>query len=151
LVQKGLVANSGVAAPMVPPAALKPISGVGGGAGGGIGMGRVRPRRQFSFMSGSLVQSHESEELNTLGDKEVGRWFQKTRHNFNTEAYDLVVDNPFLRATQNPLSTFSIDVDTAAYANLRRFLSSGALPPKDSVRIEEMVNYFPYSYAGPKN
>jgi Ca-activated chloride channel family protein len=151
LVQKGLVANSGVAAPMVPPAALKPISGVGGGAGGGTGMGRVRPQRQFSFMSGSLVQSHESEELNTLGDKEVGRWLQKTRNSFNTEAYDRVVDNPFLRATQNPLSTFSIDVDTAAYANLRRFLSSGALPPKDSVRIEEMVNYFGYSYAGPKN
>ena len=151
LVQKGLVANSGVAAPMVPPAALKPISGVGGGTGGGIGMGRVRPHRQFSFMSGSLVQSHESEELNTLGDKEARRWLQKNHQNFNTEAYDRVVDNPFLRATQNPLSTFSIDVDTAAYANLRRFLSSGALPPKDSVRIEEMVNYFAYSYTGPKN
>jgi Ca-activated chloride channel family protein len=61
------------------------------------------------------------------------------------------VDNPFLRVTQNPLSTFSIDVDTAAYANLRRFLSNGALPPKDSVRIEEMVNYFAYSYPGPRN
>jgi len=73
------------------------------------------------------------------------------RQNFNTEAYDRVVDNPFLRATQNPLSTFSIDVDTAAYGNLRRFLSSGALPPKDAVRIEEMVNYFAYDYEGPKN
>jgi Ca-activated chloride channel family protein len=151
LVQKGLVASSAVAVPMVPPAALKPMSGVGGGAGGGIGMGRVRPQRQFSFMSGSLVQSYESEELNTLGDKEVGHRFQRTRQNFNTEAYDRVVDNPFLRATQNPLSTFSIDVDTAAYANLRRFLSSGALPPKDSVRIEEMVNYFAYSYSAPRN
>ena len=114
-------------------------------------MGRVRLQRQFSFMNGPLVTGHESEELNTLGDKEARRWLQKNRQNFNTEAYDRVVDNPFLRATQNPLSTFSIDVDTAAYANLRRFLSSGALPPKDSVRIEEMVNYFAYSYAGPKN
>ena len=108
-------------------------------------------QRQFSFANGPLVQSQESEELNTLGDKEARRWLQKNRQNFNTEAYDRVVDNPFLRAIQNPLSTFSIDVDTAAYANLRRFLSSGAVPPKDSVRIEEMVNYFSYSYSPPKN
>ena len=151
LVQKGLAANSPVATPMVPSAALKPISGVGGGTGGGIGMGRGRLQRQFSFVNGSLVQSYESEELTALGDKEAGRWVHKNRQNFNTEAYDRVVDNPFLRAIQNPLSTFSIDVDTAAYANLRRFLSSGALPPKDSVRIEEMVNYFAYSYSPPKN
>ena len=114
-------------------------------------MGRDRLQRQFSFVNGLLVQVQESEELNTLGDKEARRWLQKNRQNFNTEAYDRVVDNPFLRAIQNPLSTFSIDVDTAAYANLRRFLSSGALPPKDSVRIEEMVNYFAYSYSPPKN
>jgi Ca-activated chloride channel homolog len=151
LVQKGLVANSAVTAPMVPPAALRPMSGMGSGTGNAIGMGRVRMQRQLSFMSSPLIQSHESEELNTSGDKEVGRWLQKNRQNFNTEAYDRVVDNPFLRATQNPLSTFSIDVDTAAYANLRRFLVSGALPPKDSVRIEEMVNYFSYSYSAPKN
>ena len=50
----------------------------------------------------------------------------------------------------NPLATFSIDVDTAAYANLRRFLVNGMLPPKDAVRIEEMVNYFSYDYPGPK-
>ena len=151
LAQKGVVANSAVTAPMVPPAALRPMSGMGGGAGNAIGTGRFRSQRQFSFVNSTLVQSHESEELNTLGDKEARRWLQKTRQNFNTEAYDRVVDNPFLRAIQNPLSTFSIDVDTAAYANLRRFLSSGAVPPKDSVRIEEMVNYFAYSYSPPKN
>ncbi|MEA2710813.1 MAG: Ca-activated chloride channel [Phycisphaerales bacterium] len=67
----------------------------------------------------------------------------------NTEAYDRVVDNAFLDVMQNPLSTFSIDVDTASYANVRRFLSSGQRPPKDAVRIEEMVNYFPYDYAPP--
>ena len=47
---------------------------------------------------------------------------------------------------RNPLSTFSIDVDTASYTNVRRFLSQGTLPPKDAVRIEELVNYFPYRY-----
>jgi len=68
---------------------------------------------------------------------------------FNTEAYDRVYENPFLRTSQNPLSTFSIDVDTASYSNVRRFLEQGSLPPKDAVRIEELVNYFTYDYAPP--
>jgi len=80
-------------------------------------------QRKFAALNApSEPSSYDSEELKSLRDK--GRY----RQNFNTEAYDRVVDNPFLRATQNPLSTFSIDVDTAAYANLRRFLFSGALP-----------------------
>ena len=66
---------------------------------------------------------------------------------FNTEAYSLVNENRFLGAASNPLSTFSIDVDAASYSNVRRFLSQGALPPKDAVRLEELVNYFPYRYA----
>jgi Ca-activated chloride channel family protein len=67
----------------------------------------------------------------------------------NTEAYDRIMDNPFRRVTQEPLSTFSIDVDTASYANVRRFLTGGALPPKDAVRIEELINYFRYDYPRP--
>jgi Ca-activated chloride channel family protein len=67
----------------------------------------------------------------------------------NTEGYDRIYENPFLNVRQNPLSTFSIDVDTASYANVRRFLNSGMLPPKDAVRIEELVNYFSYHYAPP--
>ena len=70
---------------------------------------------------------------------------------FNTEAYDRVVDNDYLAVVENPLSTFSIDVDTASYANMRRFLKSGHRPPRDAVRIEELVNYFPYRYAAPKD
>ena len=65
----------------------------------------------------------------------------------NTEDYNHVVDNPFLRVRHEPLSTFSIDVDTASYANVRRFLDQSTLPPKDAVRIEEMLNYFPYDDA----
>ena len=72
------------------------------------------------------------------------------RYGHNTEAYDRIVDNGFLRAADNPLSTFSIDVDTASYSNVRRFLNQNMLPPKDAVRIEEMVNYFRYDYAPPK-
>ena len=67
----------------------------------------------------------------------------------NTEAYGYRKDNEFLRAQDNPLSTFSIDVDTASYANVRRFLNSGQRPPADAVRIEELVNYFPYRYQPP--
>ncbi|MBX9788052.1 MAG: VWA domain-containing protein [Pirellulales bacterium] len=67
----------------------------------------------------------------------------------NSEAYARIYDNRFLRPLDSPLSTFSIDVDTAAYSNLRRFLRQGSLPPADSVRIEELVNYFSYQYAPP--
>jgi Ca-activated chloride channel family protein len=67
----------------------------------------------------------------------------------NTEAYSRIDDNPFLRTDQKPLSTFSSDVDTASYANLRRFLRDGQRPPKDAVRIEEMINYFRYAYPAP--
>jgi Ca-activated chloride channel family protein len=69
---------------------------------------------------------------------------------FNTEGYDRIGENPFLDVLQNPLSTFSIDVDTASYANIRRFINNGSLPPPDAVRIEEMVNYFDYRYPQPR-
>lgn len=68
-----------------------------------------------------------------------------------TEHYEGIADNPFLAVARQPLSTFSIDVDTASYANVRRFLNEGRLPPPDAVRIEEMVNYFQYNYAPPKD
>ncbi len=66
-----------------------------------------------------------------------------------TEAYAPIVDNSFLRVDKEPLSTFSIDVDTASYANVRRFLTQNMPPPKDAVRIEELLNYFPYDYPQP--
>jgi Ca-activated chloride channel family protein len=68
----------------------------------------------------------------------------------NTESYQTIHENPFLAPLKNPLSTFSIDVDTASYSNVRRFLNQGKLPPKDAVRIEEMLNYFRYDYAQPE-
>jgi Ca-activated chloride channel homolog len=69
----------------------------------------------------------------------------------NTESYDSILENPFFLAMQSPLSTFSIDVDTASYSNVRRFLNGDQLPPADAVRTEELVNYFPYDYAGPED
>ncbi|MEX0937610.1 MAG: VWA domain-containing protein [Pirellulales bacterium] len=66
------------------------------------------------------------------------------------DRYDRIVENAFLSVGDHPLSTFSIDVDTAAYANMRKFLREHrTLPPPDAVRIEELVNYFDYTYEGP--
>jgi len=69
---------------------------------------------------------------------------------FNTEEYDLIEEHPFKQVTVSPLSTFSIDVDTASYSNLRRFLNQKTLPPVDAVRIEELINYFTYDYPQPE-
>ena len=70
---------------------------------------------------------------------------------YNTENYATIHENGFREVKHNALSTFSIDVDAASYSNVRRFIDQGQLPPKDAVRIEEMVNYFTYEYAPPKN
>ena len=70
---------------------------------------------------------------------------------FDTENYDHISENKFLKATDNPLSTFSIDVDAASYSNVRRYLNQGQLPPAGAVRIEEMINYFHYDYPQPNN
>ena len=68
---------------------------------------------------------------------------------FNTEDYAHIVENRFQSVNQNPLSTFSIDVDEASYSNVRRFIKNGTLPPPGAVRIEEMINYFDSEYPQP--
>ena len=67
------------------------------------------------------------------------------------ESYALINENPFRRVSADPLSTFSVDVDTASYANVRRFINDGSLPPIDAVRIEELINYFRYDYPEPED
>jgi Ca-activated chloride channel family protein len=74
---------------------------------------------------------------------------RRQREPSNTESYALIEDNPFLLTKERPLSTFSVDVDRASYSNVRRFINDGTRPPKDAVRIEEMINYFPYDYPAP--
>src|SRR5437867_1680184 len=69
---------------------------------------------------------------------------------FNTEEYGRITENEFLEVANDPVSTFSIDVDTASYSNVRRFISQGQLPPADAVRIEELINYFKYAYPQPE-
>jgi Ca-activated chloride channel family protein len=68
---------------------------------------------------------------------------------FTTNDYSHTPETPFILVAQDPRSTFSVDVDTASYSIVRRFLNGGERPPKDAVRIEELVNYFPYPYAPP--
>jgi Ca-activated chloride channel family protein len=68
----------------------------------------------------------------------------------NREQYQKLADNPVHAVAETPVSTFSIDVDTGSYANVRRFLNGGQLPPQHAVRLEELVNYFPYAYPLPK-
>jgi Ca-activated chloride channel family protein len=69
--------------------------------------------------------------------------------NVNTEEYESHPDNEFVAVTASPRSTFSVDVDRASYSNVRRFIADGKLPPRGAVRIEELINYFPYDYAAP--
>ncbi|QVK19534.1 VWA domain-containing protein [Mycoplasmatota bacterium] len=70
---------------------------------------------------------------------------------FNTEEYNIIEENPIQDVLSSPLSTFSIDVDTASYANVRRFLNEGSIPPKGAIRTEEMINYFTYDYPSPED
>jgi Ca-activated chloride channel homolog len=74
---------------------------------------------------------------------------QANRPLVDREQYQHQDDNPVQLAAEHPVSTFSIDVDTGAYANVRRFLNAGQLPPQDAVRVEEMINYFDYRYEPP--
>ncbi len=74
---------------------------------------------------------------------------RKSKTQFNTEEYDKIDEGEFLASIENPLSTFSIDVDAASYANMRRFINQGSLPPPDAVRTEELINYFTYDYPEP--
>ncbi|HET6511785.1 MAG TPA: von Willebrand factor type A domain-containing protein, partial [Candidatus Kapabacteria bacterium] len=105
--------------------------------------------------SGSVVQNSASKfaisELNisTNGvDQNMGGVIN-TQIVPNNESYKAIQESPYKLVTQEPLSTFSIDVDRASYANVRRFLTSNQLPPRDAVRIEEMINYFHYDLPQP--
>ena len=74
---------------------------------------------------------------------------ESDKADYNREGYDYITENRFQKVTDNPLSTFSIDVDAASYSNVRRYLQNGSLPPAGAVRIEELINYFKYDYPQP--
>ena len=87
---------------------------------------------------GAKSAAEKSRDLSGYVDTGYGYRPQKTA----SEAYEKITDNAFKNVSDEPLSTVSIDVDTASYTNLRRFLNQGRLPPPAAVRIEEMLNYF---------
>ena len=102
--------------------------------------------RMGAIPVGSSLQPAEAEKVNEgMHQLHAHGWYERNR-----EQYEQIVENSFLAPTDHPLSTFSIDVDTASYSNVRRFLTGGRLPPPAAVRIEELVNYFSYSYPQPK-
>ncbi|MDQ2753295.1 MAG: von Willebrand factor type A domain-containing protein, partial [Bacteroidota bacterium] len=83
------------------------------------------------------------------GNKDKQIYQLQPNSDYNREGYDKIEEAPFLKTGDNPLSTFSIDVDAASYSNIRRFLNEGEMPPAGAVRVEEMINYFTYQYPQP--
>jgi Ca-activated chloride channel homolog len=103
---------------------------------------RGRKTKNADTMGAAYAQPMTSGEYEMVLEEDKSQW--------NTEAYNSISENIFQEALKNPLSTFSIDVDAASYSNMRRFINNGQRPPKDAVRIEELVNYFDYTYQQPK-
>jgi len=108
--------------------------------------GQPAPERREMARTDAVNEAFRSAPSSAGIAKSAGGYFQPQ---FNTEDYHHFNDNRFLTVGANPLSTFAIDVDAASYANVRRFLTQGQRPPADAVRIEELINYFPYDYPDP--
>jgi Ca-activated chloride channel family protein len=115
---------------------VRDAGGLGGAAGGAA--------RKSSVISGGLGGVMPSPETAAAPPPPPLGFADRPDVAFDTASR--VYENSFISATQQPVSTFSVDVDTASYANVRRFLNQNQLPPRDSVRIEEMINYFTYDY-----
>ncbi len=75
--------------------------------------------------------------------------FDYTGWSEGTEKYNDIVENPFINTFEQPISTFSVDVDGGSFANCRRFINNGQIPPQNAVRTEEFINYFKYNYGEP--
>ncbi len=129
------------------------------------GKGKNKPNKEASpqpsvtaVMSyDKLVTGHAGLRKKTAEEpaQEYGRTaykpIQDTLDDLSGEQYNRIIENPFQDAKSNGISTFSIDVDAASYANIRRYLNEGQLPPRDAVRLEEMINYFDYQYNAPRS
>jgi len=104
----------------------------------------------------SMLLEQPAAGMNRMAAGKVEFYDQRSRHNLrwpseplDRENYEHFDENPVKLVAQHPVSTFSIDVDTGAYSNVRRFLNAGNLPPEDAVRVEELINYFSYDYPVP--
>ncbi|MCP4848978.1 MAG: DUF3520 domain-containing protein [Verrucomicrobiaceae bacterium] len=130
----------------------------------GEGQGRARQNAQQAKLKTATAVGHANRplkenlglEANGFGVddvKEKKKFEQlKTRTAAGSERFGRLYDTPFFQAFERPLSTFAVDVDTASYANVRRYIGRhGQLPPTDAVRVEEMINYFDYAYPQPED
>jgi Ca-activated chloride channel family protein len=103
-----------------------------------------------------LAATSEIEQIRQLQETEARRvrlWKEledRAGSEMNTDSFDAITENPFVRPTDEPLSTFSIDVDTASYSIVRGMLNRRTRPPRGAVRLEEFINYFPYDYPQPE-
>lgn len=129
-----------------------------------INQAPTRDVNSISSQAAGVYQVNESEPRNIRGSRSDANAYYvdgikvrgsasqiPERKVSDNEEYSLITENQFNNVKRRPLSTFSIDVDAASYSNIRRILTAGMLPPKDAVRIEEMINYFNYEYAQPKD
>jgi Ca-activated chloride channel homolog len=109
---------------------------------------------QVLYATGSMSQPQVSTApLKRMADKHIAAnmLYSEAQPANNTERYKNFSDNPVQRVAENPTSTFSIDVDTGSYSNVRRMLNQNTRPPADAVRAEEMINYFDFAYKAPQS
>jgi Ca-activated chloride channel homolog len=109
-------------------------AGISSRDGGDISVRGSRSNETVYFLDGVRVTGSQIPQCETT----------------NTESYEKIKENSFYSTEHESVSTFALDVDKAAYSNVRRFIKNDELPPIDAVRIEEMINYFPYAYPEPK-
>lgn len=141
----------------------KTSAGVGSSDGRDLNIRGGRSKATTYYIDGVAVKGNLIPDSKTIKKAErKGRKLNKKAHKEkkstpeilpipSTEDYDYIAENGFLSTKNEPLSTFSIDVDRASYSNLRRFINNNQMPPLDAVRVEEMVNYFHYDYEQPRD
>lgn len=111
---------------------------------------RSRDERELHPSARGIAPQPGLLSLDALAPGELPEQFRLPSQPLDRENYAHVDSNPVQRVAEHPVSTFSIDVDTGSYANVRRFLRSGVLPVRDAVRVEELINYFSYDYPVPE-
>lgn len=138
IVIDGQISSSEILA-KIPPTSIQDVNVIKGAQGGAL----------FGAQgaNGAVIVNTKDD----YGDKKLKKKIEFKPMEIDTDEYDSFVENQFENSSSNPLSTFSIDVDNASYTNIRKFINNGQTVPKDAVRIEEMMNFFKYSYTKPKN
>ncbi|MBT9775679.1 DUF3520 domain-containing protein [Clostridium sp. MCC353] len=122
------------------------LAGCAGGKSSAVAEGTTAAAVQMTEAAGYSPMENAAAPRDGMADRYQQAYGGEYR---NTEEYHAIVENGFKSVAENPLSTFSVDVDTAAYSNIRRMISRGENIPEDAVRIEEMINYFKYDYKTP--